>query len=207
VSLNNSTVVGQQTPTGTVTLTAAAPTGGAVVALESSNTDLAKVPANVTVAAGSTTNTFTIDTSTTRDRATIVIRAVYLGVARTTNLVVTPPPLEPNFTVRSPTRGDDACGVLNANGAVDCVFDASTSRGFPAQYRYEFNFRDEKFEENSSSVTFTPALLCGFLNDGSISDGAITISATLRLQDRDGTISTNTRTRQVKVYPNGNCGY
>src|SRR5258705_331275 len=61
VALNPSTVIGGTSSTGTVTLTAAAPSGGTVVTL-SSNSAAATVPANVTVVAGQTKATFTIKT-------------------------------------------------------------------------------------------------------------------------------------------------
>src|SRR5688572_3197062 len=64
LTLSPSTVRSQVRPQGTVTLTAAAPAGGAVVTLQSGTVDVAKVPSGVTVAAGATTQTFTIDTST-----------------------------------------------------------------------------------------------------------------------------------------------
>src|SRR5262249_24583054 len=52
-------VVGGNNVTGTVTLTGAAPPGGAVVTLSSSNTSAATVPASVTVAANTTSATLT----------------------------------------------------------------------------------------------------------------------------------------------------
>ena len=69
VSVNPAAVTGGADSTGTVTLSAAAPAGGAVVALTSSNTNAATVPASVTVAAGATTATFAVTTkSVTRSR-------------------------------------------------------------------------------------------------------------------------------------------
>src|SRR5215469_1460280 len=55
VTLNPTSVVGGNSSQGTVTLSGAAPTGGATVTLSSSNTAAAKVPTNVVVPAGSTT--------------------------------------------------------------------------------------------------------------------------------------------------------
>ena len=63
LTLNPATVTGGADSTGKVTLTAAAPAGGAVVTLTSSNTNAATVPASVTVAAGATTATFAITTN------------------------------------------------------------------------------------------------------------------------------------------------
>src|SRR5439155_9995714 len=57
VSVSPPSVVGPASSTGTVTLTAAAPAGGTLVTLASSNA-AATVPASVTVAAGATSATF-----------------------------------------------------------------------------------------------------------------------------------------------------
>src|SRR5207248_1539510 len=64
VSVNPTAVTGNAGSTGTVTLTSAAPAGGAVVTLTSSNPN-ARVPASgsVTVAAGATIATFPVTTS------------------------------------------------------------------------------------------------------------------------------------------------
>ena len=58
--MNPTAVTGGVGSTGTVTLSSAAPAGGAVVTLASSNTNAATVPASVTVAADATTKTFAI---------------------------------------------------------------------------------------------------------------------------------------------------
>jgi len=89
VSVSPSTVVGGNGSTGTATLTAAAPTGGAVVTLSSSNTTVATVPASVTVAAGSTSATFAATTSPVAANTPVTISATYSGVSRTTTLTVT----------------------------------------------------------------------------------------------------------------------
>src|SRR5262249_51708292 len=63
LSLAPSTVTGGDTSVGTVTLAGAAPAGGVLVALSSTNTSAATVPASVTVPAGATSATFTVSTS------------------------------------------------------------------------------------------------------------------------------------------------
>jgi hypothetical protein len=63
VSVNPSGVTGGSPSTGTVTLTTPAPDGGITVALFSSNTAVATVPATVTVPAGATSVEFTVTSS------------------------------------------------------------------------------------------------------------------------------------------------
>jgi len=74
--------------TGTVTLSAAAPAGGAVVTLKSSKAFSASVPASVTVAAGATTANFQITTHYSNAQNIPVITATYKGSSQTANLTV-----------------------------------------------------------------------------------------------------------------------
>jgi hypothetical protein len=92
VSLSPSTVQGGAASSATVTLTSAAPSGGAVVSLTSSNTAAATVPASVTVPAGATSaTTSSVATSPVSSTTTSVISATYNGVTRTATLTVTAP--------------------------------------------------------------------------------------------------------------------
>src|SRR5215213_1747590 len=63
IALNPVSVVGGNTSQGTASLTSAAPSGGAVVTLSSSNSVAATVPASVLVAQGTTSANFAIPTS------------------------------------------------------------------------------------------------------------------------------------------------
>lgn len=90
VSLNPSTVVGGNSVTGTVTLTAAAPAGGFVVNLSSSNSSVASVPSSVTVPAGATSANFTVSTSAVSSSTNVTITASANGVSRTATLTVNP---------------------------------------------------------------------------------------------------------------------
>jgi hypothetical protein len=95
LSLNPTSVTGGNSSTGTVTLSGAAPAGGATVALSSSNTPAATVPSSVTVAAGATTATFTVSTSAVAASTTVTIFATYRGATRSASLTVTPAPPPP----------------------------------------------------------------------------------------------------------------
>jgi len=91
LGLSPASVTGGTASTGTVTLDAAAPSGGASVTLASSNTAAAIAPATVTIAAGSTSATFTISTSAVSSNTTSTISATYAGVTRTASLAVNSP--------------------------------------------------------------------------------------------------------------------
>ncbi|MBI3721784.1 MAG: hypothetical protein HY248_04450, partial [Fimbriimonas ginsengisoli] len=93
LTLSPSSVTGGSSSTGTVTLNAAAPAGGAQVALSSSNTTVAQAPASVTVPAGATSATFTVTTSAVGASTSVTISASYSGVTQTAPLTVLPPTL------------------------------------------------------------------------------------------------------------------
>lgn len=87
VSVNPTSVVGGNSSTGTVTLTAAAPTGGAVVTL-SDNSAAATLPTSVTIAAGATNATFTVTTNAVTTATTATITGSFGGVTQTATLTV-----------------------------------------------------------------------------------------------------------------------
>ena len=89
LSLSPASVAGGGSSQGTVTLTSAAPSGGSVVSLSSSNTAAATVPASVAVAAGSTSRTFTVTTSAVSSSTPVTITGT-AGATRTATLTVTP---------------------------------------------------------------------------------------------------------------------
>src|SRR6266446_1574338 len=122
ISLNPPSVTGGNSSTGTVTLSAPAPTGGAQVALSSSNTTAATVPSNVTVAAGATSASFTVSTSAVSASTTVTISATYAGATRSASLTVTPvPPPSPTLSslTLSPTSvtgGNSSTGTVTLSG-------------------------------------------------------------------------------------------
>ena len=89
--LNPTTVTGGGTSTATVTLSLAAPAGGAVVTLASSNVNVATVPASITIPAGVATGTFTISTKLVAAATPVTIAATYNGASKTATLNVNPP--------------------------------------------------------------------------------------------------------------------
>ena len=87
--LDRTTVVGPATAVGTAALTSPAPSGGATVALTSSQSAVATVPASVVVAAGATSATFTVSIAATKRNAVATISASYAGVTKTTIIKIT----------------------------------------------------------------------------------------------------------------------
>src|SRR5919106_255730 len=95
IALHPASVVGGNTSEGTASLTSAAPSGGAVVTLSSSNTSAATVPASVTVPAGAFSATFTVSTASVTASTSLTISGAYGGSARSATLTVTPTPRPP----------------------------------------------------------------------------------------------------------------
>jgi len=87
LTLNPANVIGGQSSTGTVTLTGPAPAGGAQVFLSSSN-GAARVPSSVTVPAGATGATFTVNTSFVLISTSATISATYNSTTQTATLGV-----------------------------------------------------------------------------------------------------------------------
>jgi hypothetical protein len=74
-----------------VTLSSPAPSGGAQVALSSSNKGVASVPSSVTVPAGSIKASFTVNTSIVLFSTNVTISASYNGTTKQANLAVNAP--------------------------------------------------------------------------------------------------------------------
>jgi hypothetical protein len=115
LALSPSSVFGGSNSTGTITLAGPAPSGGAVVTLASNN-GVATVPANVTVAAGATTGTFTISTSGVATTTVVTITATYSGTNQTATLTVTPLLSSVALSPSSVLGGSSSTGTVTLAG-------------------------------------------------------------------------------------------
>jgi hypothetical protein len=207
VTLSSSSVVGQVSPTGTVTLTAAAPSGGATIRLESSNIDAARTPANVTVPAGSTTATFTITTATVNTRQAVTITATYADLARTATLSVTLPRPRASFTVTSPTLGSDRCRLIERGLELDCRLDGSASDGRIVKWFWTIEAQDritaDKPDPAFNEIDVDCDMVEGINGDTDASGRFTTMRIDLEVTDRDG--DRNSTGRNVRLYFDGVC--
>jgi hypothetical protein len=124
LTLNPTSVTGGNTSQGTVTLTGAAPSGGAVVALSCNNTN-AIVPASITVAAGASSANFTITTRTVTSSTSAIISANYSNVTQSATLAINPVPTGP---LSAPSLISPAADARFAPGA-NITFDWSDVSG------------------------------------------------------------------------------
>jgi hypothetical protein len=90
VTVDPAAVSGGAASTATVTLSAAAPEGGTVVTLISSDPAVATVPANVTVLAGATSVSFPVTTTAVTAATPVTITASFGGASGTATLTVNP---------------------------------------------------------------------------------------------------------------------
>ena len=213
LALSQSSVVGQAMPSGTVTLTIAAPPSGVVVQLQSSNTLVAQVPATVSVPGGQTSATFTITTSTVGASSAVTITANFGGAARSATLTVTPVGLEAAFSVTSPTKGNDACLYGPGTDEADCVLDATASRGTIDRYIWTYWTGGMVIGHSTPQARSAMQIdtECRFFENARGGDDAsgnkyIQMTVELVLQDRNN-VRTSPIRRAVRLYPNRLCGF
>jgi hypothetical protein len=127
ISVLPSSVTGGSSAQGTVTLNGAAPTGGAAVALSSSNTSAATLPSSVTVAQGSRSATFSITTRQVSADTSVTMSASYSGVIKGVGLTVLGPAQPPGG--RSFYAAPN--GSPSGNGSITSPWDLQTALSHP----------------------------------------------------------------------------
>ena len=157
VAVSPTSVVGGASSTGTVTLTAAAPAGGAVVTLTSSNV-AATVPASATIAAGATSATFPVTTSTVATTTSVTLTATYGAVSRTATLTVNP---AATGTLPAPTPISPAVDARFSPGQT-IVFDWSDVAGaasYIIQVDDQSDFSSPTISQTVSASTYSTSTL------------------------------------------------
>ena len=182
VSLNPTSVTGGTSSLGTVTLTAAAPTGGAVVTL-GSNSTAATVAASVTVPAGQTTATFSVTTAAVATVTTATITGSYNSSNGNASLTVNPPVISSvSLSPTSVTGGAGSTGTVKLSavaptgGAVVTLGSNSTSATVPASITVAAGQTTATFSLTTTAVaTVTTATITGSYNSSS-GNAALTIN-------------------------------
>ena len=162
VSVSPTSVVGGTTAQGTITLTGAAPSAGALVTLSSANTSVVSVPASVTVVAGSSSATFSVNTSTVTANTAVTITASYNGVSRTTTLTVTPAStgtlsapslLSPAADARFSPGASITFDWTDVSGAASYTIQIDTDESFSAPQVVNQNTTVSQFTTNTLPTT------------------------------------------------------
>jgi hypothetical protein len=117
IAVSPASVIGGNDSRGTVTLSEAAPTGGLTIELSSGSAS-AKVPATVTIPAGSTTATFKIETSPVAADEIVTLSSTRGTSVRTAKLTVLAPTVI-SIAVNPPVivGGRKSIGTVTLNGA------------------------------------------------------------------------------------------
>ncbi len=187
LSVNPTSVIGPAASTGTVSLTAAAPTGGALVTLTSSNIAAASVPASVTVAAGATSVTFSVTTVAVTANTSVTLTAAYSGLSRTTTLTVTPvpPPASLNTLVLSPTSvtgGSASTGTVTltsaapAGGSVVTLSSNAAAAVVPGSVTVAAGATSATFSTTTSAVTAATTATISAVLAGVTRTAALTVN-------------------------------
>ena len=214
LTLSASSVVGGNPVTGTLVISSPAPAGGMVVTLSSS--DPVTVPANVTIPAGQTTATFTVNTRAVGGNFNNVPINASAGSlnATATLTVTTAAPTVPiaSFTVSGPS-GNNTCRVNSGGTTLDCTFNGSASTASPGgtlnQWMWTYKVVGSK-SQNTTTPTLSPTTDCGLLGSGPLPAGATSLNMTVTLAVRDtlGATSAVATNSNVSVIPlAGVCGF
>jgi VCBS repeat protein len=156
-------VIGGNPSTGTIVLDGAAPSGGAVVTLVSSNSAVATMAPNVTVPAGSDRVSFTISTSAVSSSTTVTLNANYNGTWAATSLIVTPSPGAATLSSvavspASVAGGNASTGTVTlsaaaaGSGAVVSLSSSSSAASVPASVTVSGGAQSATFGITTSAV-------------------------------------------------------
>ena len=186
MSLDPTAVTAGTSSTGTVTLSGAAPTGGAVVSLSSDNSAVATTPASVTIAAGATTVTFTVSTSAVGTTSAATITATYNGIASAA-LTVNPPVVTVSSLNLNPTGvtgGTSSTGTLMLSGpaptggvVVSLSSDNSAVATTPASVTIAAGATVATFTVSTSAVSATSAATITATYNGIESKATLVVTA------------------------------
>ena len=211
IAISASSVVGGHPVVGTATLSGAAPAGGAMVSLSAG--DPVTVPTTVTVPAGSTSATFTIETRAVAGMLTSTITGVYGGASQSVVLSVTPviaTAATATFGVTG-ASGSDTCQLINNGTSLDCFFDGSTSTAPGTIVAWAWSYT----VATTISITTTgprlaiPTANCAFVPSPPLPVGTTSFPMTVKLTIRDslGNVSAEAVHSGARVLPQGVCGF
>jgi hypothetical protein len=134
VQVNPGNVVGGAPAVGTVTLTAKAATGGLSVALSSDDTEAARVPSSVVVAAGATSATFPVTTLAVGNTQSALIIGSAGAVTTYAIITVATPTANASGSVAIIPGGTGGGTVTSQPAGINCAIGATTSGSCSAFY-------------------------------------------------------------------------
>jgi hypothetical protein len=211
ISVASPSVVGGEAVNGTVTLSGAAPPGGAVVAL--SGNDPLTLPASVTVLAGTTSATFSAFTRVVGGTMPSTITASYAGASVSVVVTITAPTsATANFGVTGPTE-TETCNLTNGGNTINCTFNGSTSTapGTIVAWDWTYSVATTFSQTTSGPVLAMPAVNCSLIPAPPLPPAPanqwFAMTVTLRVHDSLGNVSAVATDRNVRLFPQGVCGF
>jgi hypothetical protein len=173
VTVNPTDVVGGASATGTVTLTAAAPSGGVDVPLSSDDPTAATVPASVTVPAGATSASFPIATYAVGNPQSSLIIGTAGGISTYGILTVYTPFTFANGSLSIGRQGNGNGTVTSQPAGINCTLTSGGSSGtcgawFPVGTVVRLDARPAA---DSSFVGWMPGIGCGDASKVTIARG------------------------------------
>jgi thermitase len=186
VAVNPGTVTGGTGSTGTVTLSAGAPSGGATVTL-GSNAAAATIPASVSVPAGQTSATFSITTTAVSSSTSATISASYSSVSKTATLTINPTPVAALSSVTvSPTAvtgGNGSTGTVTltaaapSGGATVALSSDTAAAGVPTNVVIAAGQTSATFSITTSTVSSATTATISATYTGTTKAAPLTINA------------------------------
>ena len=191
ISLNPSSVTGGSSATGTVTLTAAAPVGGLVVALSGNNANVTLQSA-VTVSEGNSSATFAVATTTVAVSTSVTIAAAYSGVTKTAALTVNPSAAVVSLSgvslsPASVTGGSSSTGTVTltavapTGGIVVSLSDNSANATVPASVTVIGGASTATFIVTTRTVTASSSVTITAASSGTSKIAVLTIAPAVTL--------------------------
>ena len=209
LTLSASTVVGGDPLPATITLTGPAPEGGATVAIAAA--DPLDAPASVTVAAGQSSASFTILTREVGGNISGTVTATYGGGTATATVSVTRPTLaRASFGVTGPTQSE-TCTLSDGGNTLNCTFDGSesTAPGKITSWEWTYGVTTSRSQTTNTAVLSNPAFNCTMIPAAPLPAGTgwLTMVVKLKVRDELGNVSSEASHTDVRLLPQGNCGY
>jgi hypothetical protein len=209
ITLSASTVTGGGLVTATASLTGPAPSSGATITLTA--TDPITVPASVTVPAGEITAVFTAMTRPVTDTVTGTITGAYGGATTSAALAVTKVTAAiARFGVTGSTESE-TCRLLNSGTSIECVFDGSTSTspGRIVEWQWTWGVSGSRSQTTATATLERPSFDCSMMPAAPLPAGTswLALSVTLVVRDDRGNVSDPAMNRDVRLFPQGSCGY
>ena len=203
------TVAGGETLTGTVTLTAPAPSGGVAVLFTS--TDPLTVAPSVRVPAGAVSTPFSVTTRQVGGSIVGTVTAAYGGVTKTLEVTVTRPTVATAIFGVTGATSTDSCTVRPDGGAIECTFDGTTSTapGTITAWEWSWGVTASAQQTTSGPELANPPFDCSLMPPAPLPAGVgnLKLTVTLVVRDNDGHVSPTAVNNEVRLFPTGACGY